>query len=199
MVFILLTYGGWNEAAYLSGEIQDVKRNMVRALMLGVVVIVTLYVLINFAYLYVLGLEGLRKSNAVGADLMKIVAGQYGAIILSLIVCITAASTLNGTVFTGARSYYALGRDVSDLPPPRHLGGARTDPGQRTDRARRHRHRADPVRVDDARRLRGHGRLHRAGVLAVHVPGGDLDHRLPHARARRASCRSGCRSIRCRR
>ncbi len=113
MVFVLLTYGGWNEAAYLSGELKDVKRNMVRALMLGVVVIVTLYVLINFAYLHVLGLDGLRKSNAVGADLMKIVAGQNGAIVLSLIVCITAASTLNGTIFTGARSYYALGRDVS--------------------------------------------------------------------------------------
>ena len=113
MVFVLLTYGGWNEAAYLSGELKDVKRNMVRALMLGVAVIVTLYLLINFAYLHALGMEGLRKSNAVGADLMKIVAGTNGAAVLSLIVCITAASTLNGTIFTGARSYYALGRDVS--------------------------------------------------------------------------------------
>jgi basic amino acid/polyamine antiporter, APA family len=113
MVFVLLTYGGWNEAAYLSGELKDVKRNMVRALMLGVAVIVTLYVLINFAYLHVLGMDGLRKSNAVGADLMKIVAGTNGAIILSLIVTCTALSTLNGTIFTGARSYYALGRDVT--------------------------------------------------------------------------------------
>jgi APA family basic amino acid/polyamine antiporter len=113
MVFVLLTYGGWNEAAYLSGEIKDVKRNMVRALMIGVVVIVTLYVLINFAYLHVLGMDGLRKSNAVGADLMKIVAGTNGAVILSLIVTCTALSTLNGTIFTGARSYYALGRDVT--------------------------------------------------------------------------------------
>jgi APA family basic amino acid/polyamine antiporter len=113
MVFVLLTYGGWNEAAYLSGELKDVKRNMVRALMLGVAVIVTLYVLINFAYLHVLGMDGLRKSNAVGADLMKIVAGTNGAVILSLIVTCTALSTLNGTIFTGARSYYALGRDVT--------------------------------------------------------------------------------------
>jgi APA family basic amino acid/polyamine antiporter len=113
MVFVLLTYGGWNEAAYLSGELKDVKRNMVRALMLGVAVIVTLYLLINFAYLHALGMDGLRKSNAVGADLMKVVVGTAGAAVLSIIVCITAASTLNGTIFTGARSYYALGRDVS--------------------------------------------------------------------------------------
>jgi APA family basic amino acid/polyamine antiporter len=113
MVFVLLTYGGWNEAAYLSGELKDVQRNMARALMLGVAVIVALYLLTNLAYLHVLGLDGLRKSNAVGADLMKIVAGQNGAIILSLVVTCTALSTLNGTIFTGARSYYALGRDVS--------------------------------------------------------------------------------------
>src|SRR5262245_27295973 len=119
MVFVLLTYGGWNEAAYLSGEIKDVKRNMVRALMLGVAVIVACYLLINFAYLHALGIDGLRKSNAVGADLMKIVAGTSGAAVLSIIVCITAGSTLNGTIFTGARSYYALGRDVSVF---RHLG-----------------------------------------------------------------------------
>ena len=113
MVFVLLTYGGWNESAYLSGELRDVKRNMVRALILGVVIIVALYFLINLAYLKVLGFEGLRKSNAVGADLMKIVAGQNGAIILSLVVTCTALSTLNGTIFTGARSYFALGRDIS--------------------------------------------------------------------------------------
>ena len=86
---------------------------MVRAMMLGVAVIVTLYLLINLAYLYVLGLQGLRKSSVVGADLMRVVAGDKGAIILSFIVCITATSTLNGTIFTGARSYYALGRDVA--------------------------------------------------------------------------------------
>jgi amino acid transporter len=113
MVFILLTYGGWNEAAYLSGEIQDVKRNMVRAMLLGVAIIVTLYILINLAYLNVLGLQGLRKSGVVGADVMRAVAGDKGAMLISLVVVITATSTLNGTIFTGARSYYALGRDVA--------------------------------------------------------------------------------------
>ncbi len=123
MVFILLTYGGWNEAAYLSGELRDVRRNMARTLVLGVAIIVLLYVLINVAYLNVLGLQGLRTSDAVGADLMRAVAGNPGAILLSLIVCCTALSTLNGTVFTGARSYYALGRDV---PLLRKLGAWET-------------------------------------------------------------------------
>jgi amino acid transporter len=69
------------------------------------------------AYLNVFGLEGLRKSNAVGADLMRIVAGDASAIVFSLVVCVCALSTLNATIFTGARVYYALGRDLSAIRP----------------------------------------------------------------------------------
>jgi len=119
MVFVLLTYGGWNEAAYLSGELKDVRRNMVRTLLLGTVVVVALYVLANLAYLNVFGLEGLRASKAVGADLMRVVFGDASAVVFSIIVCVCALSTLNATVFTGARAYYALGRDV---PAIRRLG-----------------------------------------------------------------------------
>lgn len=115
MVFVLLTYGGWNEAAYLSGELKDVRRNMVRTLLLGTAVVVTLYLLANLAYLNVFGLEGLRKSSAVGADLMRTVAGDASAIVFSIVVCVCALSTLNATVFTGARVYYALGRDLSAI------------------------------------------------------------------------------------
>ena len=115
MVFILLTYGGWNEAAYLSGELENAKRNMARALVVGVLIVIALYVLINFAYLKVLGLEGLRKSNAVGADMMRIIGGDTGALILSVVVVVAALTTLNVTIFTGARSYYALGRDLFAL------------------------------------------------------------------------------------
>jgi amino acid transporter len=119
MVFVLLTYGGWNEAAYLSGELKDVRHTMARTLLLGTGVVATLYLLANLAYLNVFGIEGLRKSSAVGADLMRIVAGDASAIVFSLIVCVCALSTLNATIFTGARGYYALGRDV---PLARKLG-----------------------------------------------------------------------------
>jgi amino acid transporter len=115
MVFVLLTYGGWNEAAYLSGELKDVRRNMVRTLLLGAGTIIVLYMLVNFAYLNALGLQGLRDSSAIGSDLMRMIAGPAGAAALSLMVCICALSTLNGTIFTGARTYYALGRDLSAI------------------------------------------------------------------------------------
>jgi len=112
MIFILLTYGGWNEAAYLAAELRDVRRNMVRVLVLSVVAVVAVYLLMNLAFLHVIGLEGLRASEAIAADLMRQTTGEAGAALLSLIVCCAALSTLNGTIFTGARVYYAVGRDL---------------------------------------------------------------------------------------
>jgi basic amino acid/polyamine antiporter, APA family len=113
MVLVLLTYGGWNEAAYLSGEIKDVRRNMVRALMLGIGVVTILYVSINYAYIHVLGLEGMRSSQAIGADLTRATLGDVGAVILIVLVVSAALSTVNATIFTGARTNFALGRDFT--------------------------------------------------------------------------------------
>ena len=112
MVLILLTYGGWNEAAYLSAEMKDVRRNMPRVLVLSVLIITTLYILINLAYLEVLGLDGLRNSDVVAADTLRQVFGSSGSLVMAAVVCIAALSTLNATIFTGARLYYSVGHDM---------------------------------------------------------------------------------------
>lgn len=116
MVFVLLTYGGWNEAAYLSGELKDPARNMVRVLAIGTAILIALYVLANLALLAILGLDGLRASEAVAADMMRRVAGEPGAVIVSLAIVVAALSTLNATIFTGARVYFAMARDLTLLP-----------------------------------------------------------------------------------
>jgi amino acid transporter len=116
MIFVLLTYGGWNEAAYLSGELRDPGRNMVRVLVIGTGVLVTLYVAANAALLAILGLDGLRASQAVATDMMRLVAGESGALIVSLAIVVAALSTLNATIFTGARVYFAMARDITLLP-----------------------------------------------------------------------------------
>jgi amino acid transporter len=113
MVFILLTYGGWNEAAYLSGDVRNVGRDMVRLLLAGTAIVTVIYVLVNVGYLYALGLDGMRKSDAIAADVMRLAFGPSGAAIVSVIVCIAALSTMNATIFTGARLYHALGQDLS--------------------------------------------------------------------------------------
>lgn len=59
MIFVLFTYGGWNEAAYISAEVKDGSRNMARALLYGLGLVTLLYVLINIAYLNALGVDGM--------------------------------------------------------------------------------------------------------------------------------------------
>jgi amino acid transporter len=111
MVFVLYTYGGWNEAAYVSAELRNVKRNMVRALLISIGVITSLYLLVNWAYLKGLGVQGVAETDAVAADLMRTTLGEPGAIVLSLLVGIAALSSANATIFTGARTNFALGQD----------------------------------------------------------------------------------------
>jgi len=111
LIFVLLTYGGWNEAAYLTAEMRDTRRNIVRALVIGIVVITVLYLLLNLAYLKALGLGGMQASKAIASDLMRVTWGEGGAWLLGIVVVSAALSTLNATVFTGARTNYALGRD----------------------------------------------------------------------------------------
>jgi basic amino acid/polyamine antiporter, APA family len=112
MVFVLLSYGGWNEAVYISAEIKDYRRNIVRSLLWGLGIITALYLLINLAYLKGLGLEGMAQSQAVAADLMRRALGEPGAVLISLLVVVCTLDSINATIFTGARTNYALGQDV---------------------------------------------------------------------------------------
>lgn len=119
MIFVLLTYGGWNEAAYVSAEVKDVQRNMVKALVLGIGIITVIYLLVGLAYLRGMGLTAMAGSTAVAADLLRFAFGETAAILISLLVMVAAMSSTNGTILTGARTNYALGRDFALF---RHLG-----------------------------------------------------------------------------
>lgn len=111
MVFVLLTFGGWNEAAYISAEVRSGRKRMVKALVIGIIMITVVYLLINVAYLNVLGIEGMSQSDAVAADLMRVAFGEGGVILIGILVAVSALTSANATIFTGARSNYALGRD----------------------------------------------------------------------------------------
>lgn len=111
MMFVFFTFGGWNEAAYLAGEVRDPRRNMLKILVGGIVVVTALYLVVNLGYLAALGQGGVAASKAVGADLMRLTVGEAGAVLLSLIVCVSAVTTINAAVFTGARTNFAMGCD----------------------------------------------------------------------------------------
>lgn len=115
MVFVLLTYGGWNEIAFASAEFRNVQRDMLRALCWGILVITLVFFLVNLAYVNVLGLNGVANSEAVAADLMRRILGDPGAKFISVLITISTLGAASGTIFTGARTNYALGRTFRPL------------------------------------------------------------------------------------
>lgn len=111
MVFVLLTFGGWNEAAYISAELRSGPKRMVKALIIGILIITVVYLLVNLAYINALGLGGMAQSGAVAGDLMRVAFGEGGVLLIGVLVAVSALTSANATIFTGARSNYALGRD----------------------------------------------------------------------------------------
>jgi len=110
MIFVLLTYGGWNEAAYLSAEARD-QRGVVRGLIVGIGVVCALYMVVNGAYLWGLGVQGVAQSQAPAASLFNAAFGARAASVLSIIVAFSCMKSVNATIFFGARSNFAVGQD----------------------------------------------------------------------------------------
>jgi amino acid transporter len=111
LVFVLLTYGGWNEAAYVSAELRGGRRAIAAALVGGLALVTLLYVLVNAAFLRALGAAGTAGSDAVAAHLLARVAGPWAAVPLAVVVAAAAFTSANATLLMGSRSVYALGRD----------------------------------------------------------------------------------------
>lgn len=110
MIFILYTYGGWNEMAYVGAEVRDPRRNILRALVLGTVAVTAIYALGNVAFIHSLGYDGFQTTKAVATDVLNL-AGSWGGRFISALICVSALGAINGMVFTGARIYYAMGTE----------------------------------------------------------------------------------------
>ncbi|WP_235579189.1 APC family permease [Pseudorhodoferax sp. Leaf274] len=110
MVFVLLTFGGWNDAAYISADLKD-RRAIARALLVSVVFLTALYLLVNWAYWSVLGLAGMAKSQAVATDVLTAAFGPGAGKLIAAMVAAAALTSINATMIVGARTASALGQD----------------------------------------------------------------------------------------
>ena len=114
MIFVLYTYGGWNDAAFVAAEVRDQRRNVPRALILGTAAITIIYVLINAAYMLSLGFENAQHAQGIAAQVVRqSPLGEKGLIAISLLVMVSALGAVNGIIFTGSRVYATLGEDHS--------------------------------------------------------------------------------------
>jgi len=117
MVFVLLTYGGWNDAAYISAEVRGGPRAVVRTLLYSIALITTIYLLFVVGVSYGLGFDGLRSSEAAGVDVLQRLMGSTAAQLIGALVVISAMTSMNSTMIVGGRLNYSLARDWPLLKP----------------------------------------------------------------------------------
>jgi amino acid transporter len=113
MIFVLFTFGGWNEMAYVGAEVRNPRKNIFRALLLGTLAITVIFLLANFAFLRALGLEGIRHSSDVAGDTLELAFGVWGRRAIQAIILVTALGAIQGMIFTSSRIFYAMGQDYS--------------------------------------------------------------------------------------
>jgi amino acid transporter len=111
LIFVMFTYGGWNEMAYVAAEVKDPDRNIVRTLVWGTCSVIVLYLMVNGAFLYALGYQGLASSKTVAADAVAAAAPRIASLLVSAMVCVSALGAVSGLIFAGARISYAMGTD----------------------------------------------------------------------------------------
>jgi len=107
----LFAYGGWHMVAYAAEETRDPERTIPRALWVGTLIVTGCYVALNAAYLHVLGVARVARSQTVAADAASAVLGSGGAKAASVIVTISILGALSGVVLAGPRLYWAMARD----------------------------------------------------------------------------------------
>jgi APA family basic amino acid/polyamine antiporter len=111
MVPVLFSYGGWQTATFVAGEIREPRRNLPRALLIGVIGVVLLYLLVSAACLYVLNPEGLAKTTTPASDVMRFALGPAGAKLIAAGIAISTLGFLSQGMLTAPRVYFAMADD----------------------------------------------------------------------------------------
>jgi APA family basic amino acid/polyamine antiporter len=127
LIPVLFAYGGWQSTNFVAEELKDTERDLPRALIIGVVTVVVVYVLANVVYLRTLGLEGLAGSAAPAFDVMQRLAGRMGSRAITMGVVVSTFGFLNLAILASPRMYQAMAADgvffgaAAKLHPRHHV------------------------------------------------------------------------------
>jgi amino acid transporter len=111
LVGVLWAFDGWADLSFVAGEVKDPRRTLPRALILGTVAVIAIYMLANLAYLSVMSVEEIRRSPLVAADVAQRVVGTGGVLFVATTVMLSTFGTLNGSLLTAPRIFYAMADD----------------------------------------------------------------------------------------
>ena len=111
LVPVLFTYGGWQQTNFIAEELIEPEKNLPRALVLGVSIVVAVYLLANIAYLRVLGANGLAASTAPAADTMQALLGPVGGKVIAAGIALSTFGFLNLVILVTPRVLQAMAAD----------------------------------------------------------------------------------------
>ena len=111
LMLVLFSFIGWDRVGYVAGEMKEPKKVIPLSMLYGMLVIAVLYLSANLLYHTVMGLEGMRSSTIVASDTAVVLFGNMGAGLISIMVIISATGSINGTMMSASRVYYAMARD----------------------------------------------------------------------------------------
>jgi len=111
LVAILWAYDGWADLAFVGGEVRDPARNLPRALLIGTGIVVALYLAANLVYVFLIPIEQVKHSELVAADAASLLIGSAGIVAVSTAVAISTFGTLNGSMMTAPRIFFAMADD----------------------------------------------------------------------------------------
>ena len=111
LVSVLWAYDGWEDVTFVAGEVRDPRRVMPRAIIMGTLAVVSIYLLANVAYLSVLDVQGIAHSKLVAAEVAQRLIGPVGVVFVSVTVMLSTFGTLNGSILTSPRIFFAMADD----------------------------------------------------------------------------------------
>jgi APA family basic amino acid/polyamine antiporter len=111
MVPVLFAYGGWQTACFVAGELKEPRRDLPRALVLGVIGVAALYISVNFICVRALGVSGLAETHTPASAVMRLALGQKGATLIALGIAVSTLGFLSQSVLTAPRVYFAMAED----------------------------------------------------------------------------------------
>ncbi len=111
LMLIIFSHTGWERVGYSAGEMKNPRSVIPLSLVIGIGIVLLLYALTNLTYHRILGMEGMRQSTIVASDVLTVLIGPIGAALIAILVIISATGSINGTMMTATRAYYAMARD----------------------------------------------------------------------------------------
>ena len=111
MIPVVFAYGGWQTASFVAGEMKQPRRDLPRALVLGVVGVALLYTLVNFVYVRTLGVDALARTETPASAVMRIALGPRGGAFIALGIAFSTLGFLSQSVLTAPRVYFAMAED----------------------------------------------------------------------------------------